>query len=395
VARAAVEASPRRFNPTMAILIAALLAAAMAGALAVGALADRDPAPLVVVGTENGLLVAHDTCGGIVGVEVSASPSAPRELAALADTCGPEGWPVEADMAWSADGRVMAYLAYTWCYACDRFSTFTIGDMGPWLYDAGTGETRHLAPCPEAFCTAIDISPDGSTVAYLATSDHAQHTLIVARVDGGASQHVTLFGQIRGPSFSPDGSHLAYSVIYNQTGIYTLDVSALGLDTLPEPTPIRPRVRAYSVSWAPNGTWLAYDTIGRDGVEIWLVRPDGSEPRVIASDPSQQVWGSPAWAPDSASIAFAIATFGAEPWPDRFELRTVGLGGGEPVRVREFPCCLSVGSPPAWSPDGTQIAVSIHDGRLYVVSPDGTRFRRVATLGTTPEWQPLPPDPPR
>ncbi len=36
-----------------------------------------------------------------------------------------------------------------------------------WVYDAATGEARQLDQCPGDWCKGIDISPDGSLIAYL------------------------------------------------------------------------------------------------------------------------------------------------------------------------------------------------------------------------------------
>src|SRR6188474_412326 len=154
VGRAAeMEMAPRRtFNPGFALIAVGLLLAALAGTIVVGSWLNRQYTPLVRVDYDNGWLTLQDPCGRVVGLD--ATTYKPQELIAGFAECESEGsFYSSAGVAWSPDGRWMAYLA-----ASERQ-----GVQGVWLYDAHSDEGRLVGEC--RYCNALDISPDGSMIA--------------------------------------------------------------------------------------------------------------------------------------------------------------------------------------------------------------------------------------
>lgn len=384
------------FNPGMAMIAVSLLLAAMAGTVAVGAWLNR-PSPVPEAVTyENGMIVGHMGCGRLVTVDPISLES--RALVGDLDGCAQyDGlW---ARPAWSLDGKRLAYLA----------------TGGPWLYEPATGERRQLAECPD--CFEIDISPDGSLVASLELGGEGP-SLSVFAVDSGERQRVALMGRSGRPVFSPDGTHIAIPVVGGRSGIYLVDVRGLADGALGTPTLLHGIVDAADLAWSPNGEWIAYTQSGRigsppgddrsaasgqtpaSGTGIVIVRPDGTDARILATGPEGQGPSLPTWSPDSASIAYVTTPRSAAPNRQRDVLWTVDVDGGQPARIYETDCCGDYGLPwsLAWSPDGEWIAFGVDvtdqssESALLLLRPDGSDVRYATGRAMEPIWQPIPTD---
>jgi dipeptidyl aminopeptidase/acylaminoacyl peptidase len=118
--------------------------------------------------------------------------------------------------------------------------------------------------------------------------------------------------------FSPEGSHLAYTVInndgpgrpYSQLWIMTVGDGKsikLGSDKDPSSNP----------EWSPDGQWIAYDgtLAGKSG--LMVAHPDGSGAKFLSplewtNSPLPSTGKSLAWSPDGRRIAFVSAVPGPE-----------------------------------------------------------------------------------
>ena len=166
VARAAeLEATPARPAIPRLVLVAIALLVALAGAIAIGSWLNRPAPDDLNLNVDNGLVVGQYECDLLAydpatGETESLVPSPPG----CTDAESPP-----AQMAWSDDGRYLAYVVARMCGACfEDFPQEVLDAGGPWLYDNATGTARQLEPCPERYCESLDISPDGSLVAYTA-----------------------------------------------------------------------------------------------------------------------------------------------------------------------------------------------------------------------------------
>jgi Tol biopolymer transport system component/DNA-binding winged helix-turn-helix (wHTH) protein len=190
------------------------------------------------------------------------------------------------------------------------------------------------------------------------------------------TQVTTSAGLDVAPSFSPDGSLLAYSS--DRSGsfeIYTrpsdsnqgeIQITSDGGQNI-------------QAAWSPDGRFIAYHSVLKRG--IWIIPAVGGVPRQLTTSGSR-----PAWSPDGLRIAYSSADVSSLSVNDLISaaqtvIRLVPVSGGQPVDVVSGSTTSVRQFFPSWSPDGERILFSAVNGRageLWTVRPNGSDARLVA-----------------
>jgi Tol biopolymer transport system component len=119
---------------------------------------------------------------------------------------------------------------------------------------------------------------------------------------------------------------------------------------------------------SPDGKWVAFLRKGRGGSGIWVVGSSGRGQRRLS------IGSRPAWSPDGRRLAF-LGPLGRS---GLMTIRVDGSGLRELVGAK-----VSHRAQPVWSPAGGWIAYVAGKDELRVVRPNGRRSRRVARINST------------
>jgi Tol biopolymer transport system component len=241
----------------------------------------------------------------------------------------------------------------------------------------------------------------GTEPAHRPTPSHTLNDATIGPVVVGLDG--TVLAQVPGLPFgkeyltlSPDGRTIAFSA--NHAGGISIATAGLDGSHLRWLTDVW---GAEMPSWSPDGSRIAFaaESSNRPGHVPWhiyLMNADGSDLRELTHGPGFDEW--PTWAPDGSTIAYSeVATFpriGPGPLDTNRgssarEIWTVPADGGAPTRLTENAVWDDM---PAYSPDGTRIAVA-RDGAIWVMDADGSDARPLAGQPAdsrffNPTWSP-------
>lgn len=174
------------------------------------------------------------------------------------------------------------------------------------------------------------------------------------------------------PRVSPDGQYLAY-VIYTIQGITEDgDIYILDMRTGKSRLLVNLPGHQFNPVWSHDGYCLAFMSGERRGAyDIWLVRRDGSEPRVVVK--SDYFDNQPDLSPSGKQIVFTSNRTGdCEIW----------LCDLETNNLTQLTSRMGADEYPRWSPDGSQILfTSYRQGhfQIWVMNADGTKQRPLIT----------------
>ncbi|HYL55487.1 MAG TPA: hypothetical protein VEU73_07910 [Gemmatimonadales bacterium] len=235
----------------------------------------------------------------------------------------------------------------------DGVSTVSVthGFAPAWSADG----TRLAYECDQDICA---INPDGSSFAQLTTN-------------AASNRH---------PTWSPDGSKIAFSVATGGVpDLWVMAADGSGAVRLTQGVGF-----VGSPAWSPDGTKIAFDCqVDAANDDICVVNADGTGFARLTNDPARD-YGA-AWERDGSTLAFATTRFGA----GAAEIVLMSSTGGAVTRIGAgLP-----GSEPTWSPDGSQLAFVRFDpfrqAFIFAAHTDGTNVITI-TSGDGPAWKPHP-----
>ncbi|WP_406416469.1 amidohydrolase family protein [Streptomyces sp. NBC_00873] len=259
-------------------------------------------------------------------------------------------------------------------------------------------------------------TPDGSAIAFTTGTGSAPRAIDLVDASSARRTLVTVSdGFVAGPSFSPDGSQLAYIHLTKAGTSLVVDgkvVSDEGEDVFPFPArwisddellhtadgklrrrviggttqdiefsagvtvstvDERPSNRDFDSTAAqqvkgivgpalsPDGNRVAFAALG----DIWVMHR-GAAPEAVVSDGHYNT--APAWSPDGRTLAYVSDRSGA------VELWLYELGSGERRQLTG----LGDADAPAWSPDGRSVAFVADGSTLTTVDVATGDVRKVA-----------------
>lgn len=253
------------------------------------------------------------------------------------------------------------------------------GPMDLYALDLATGELTGI-PGPDLGSTSgIDVSEDGSMIAYVANGARDQEVVHIANIDG---TNIRVFDETSvageaivepvAPRWSPDGSQIVYQATTGGTDvgdIFVLDV-ATGRTRHVLEAPTRSDFYYMSPDFSADGGSIVF--MMPFGTEAWHVASvpvTGGKPEILVRNA-----GFPDVSPDGANI-----TYTGGDWTGVW---VSNADGSDPRRLVE-----GTFAQPRWSPDGTKIAVSdVANDDTLVVDVRTGEATTVFAVARTPEW---------
>jgi Tol biopolymer transport system component len=243
---------------------------------------------------------------------------------------------------------------------------FTVRADGSNVRQLTSGAEGELAP---------SWSPDGTRIAYLLrrqSSDLGEiDAVAVAVMDAGGGHRATLAttsadSQACIPyglaAWSPDGKTLIFPISPNcDDRSDLLIVSADG--SSPATRLLAPGLNGTAAAWSPDGTRIAFigrEATGNSGLYVVDVKADGAltgglQARRITEAGASLVWGRPRWSPDGTELAAEAGT--------NYDCSNYDSGTMDAFIVKadgsgQRPLVAEAAKEynPTWSPDGKQLA---------------------------------------
>ncbi|HUO56104.1 MAG TPA: hypothetical protein VMU27_01570 [Candidatus Paceibacterota bacterium] len=280
------------------------------------------------------------------------------------------------------------------------FAKYNAGDWSVYIMNADGTEAKMLADCLQIECYP-SWSPDGTKIAFQRTEDGA--SIYVISSDGSNLQRISQSNpssDVR-PSWSPDGTEILYNRVTNLNGkpppiTDTMLMNADGSDA----HVILPANGDFNVEprFSPDGKKIAFMSYqGHTYFQLYTMNADGTDLTQITSDPSNH--GDPVWSPDGTRIIFGSDKEGG----GKLNLFTINPDGSNEQQITHFLPPYEAGDA-SYSPDGKYIAFEVDVGgdkqsnpnvpaQVWIVRSEGSGSpwstgAACASVGCAPRWSP-------
>jgi Tol biopolymer transport system component len=241
-------------------------------------------------------------------------------------------------------------------------------------------------------------SPDGTKIAFNGSRDGKPTQIYVMSADGSDQTQLTNQAGIPsapGPSWSPDGAQIAFTV-----GHGTCVINADGSDKhmLRTTGIVGATGMIESADWSPDGTKFVFKGNAEDPDRMYglfVIDAAGSEGRRLTRGYHE----SPVWSPDGQRIAFN----GPGPLGSGLDIYVMNADGSGVTTPTDGKAARAE---PDWSPDGQKFAFhrsKANNIDIYVMNADGSGEARLTSdpgHDLRPNWhpkqrrRPVPPGPP-
>jgi Tol biopolymer transport system component len=224
------------------------------------------------------------------------------------------------------------------------------------LYRIDLDDASDLVEIDTGFAQKLNndhgISPNGEMLAISDATEEGQSCIYTVPFAGGMPTRITRDVPSYWHGWSPDGKTLAYVAKRGEGfDIYSCPVGGgeetrltYGFDHCDGP------------DYTPDGAWIWFNGQKDDRMQIWRMRPDGSDAEQMTDD--ERVDWFPHPSPDGRHVLFLAYENGVQGHPrdHDVELRIMPADGGDP-RVL---CALFGGqgsiNVPCWAPDSARFA---------------------------------------
>ncbi len=223
-------------------------------------------------------------------------------------------------------------------------------------------------------------SPDGSRIAYV-SFDQKKPVVMVQNLAQGATRPVANFrGNNSAPAWSPDGRFLAVALSKDGlTQIYRISAGGGEAERLTDSSGIDTQP-----AFSPDGQWIAFTSDRGGSPQIYKMPAAGGAAQRITFEGSYNV--GPRYSPDGRFLAFVQRDGG------RYRIATLELATGQIQVLTDG----TLDDSPTFAPNGKMVLYEAQvggRGQLAAVSGDGrVRQRLTSAAGDVqdPAWGPMP-----
>lgn len=202
-------------------------------------------------------------------------------------------------------------------------------DVGLYTVRASDGgDLRSVLPSKPGKLDYVHVSTDGTKLLVNRLFDGADGNLdgtqFVVNVDGSGQRQLNPPGTVPADlgdfwsdfdgrpriseAWSPDETLIAFTAFVKSAGSSALYLVKPDGSDLHQIVPTT--VGAASAQWSPDGTLIAFTSRLRTQPQVWVVRPDGSEPKQLTDGADGSTSIMPVWSPDGAELLFQRKTAG-------------------------------------------------------------------------------------
>lgn len=199
------------------------------------------------------------------------------------------------------------------------------------------------------------LSPDGAQLAISDATRTDESCIYLLAATGGAPRRVTAEVPSYWHGWSPDGQRLAYVGKRPQThGTY--QVLTCRLDGSDEVQLTTDFDHCDGPDYTPDGGWIWFNGERAGSVQLWRMRPDGSDLEAMTSD--ERVNWFPHPSPDGRHLVYLAYAPGTRGHPGGcpVELRLLPAAGGTPRVLLSLHGGQGTINVPSWAPDSRLFA---------------------------------------